>query len=320
MVDVISVTKTFSTPKGKVVAVDNLSFKVKRGQVFGILGPNGAGKTTTLRMMATIYRPDSGRILIDGIDVVENPNEARKRMAYMTQEPDLSPTLSVRDYITYYFRFRGLSKREARERCSYALKTFNLEEHANKKPFQLSTGLKRRVQLACVLSSDAPLVFLDEPTAGVDPKSKRDAWELIGEMVREKDMTIILSSHDLYEVEYLADEVLIINYGKAVAQGRPSELKRRFGKTLRIVTKNPILDFEKLRDTLTSIEMVENVRAITKNSFEVKLNSLDAPINDVLQATMSLGLEIVDAFTATLTFEDVYLSIVDVGGEINGKR
>ncbi|MCO6041997.1 ABC transporter ATP-binding protein [Thermococcus alcaliphilus] len=319
IVEVMNVTKKFPSSNGEVVAVDNISFKVKKGRVFGILGPNGAGKTTTLRMIATIYRPDSGRILVDGIDVIENPNQVRKRIAYMTQEPDLSPALSVRDYIIYYFRFRGLSKREARQRCDYALKTFNLKEHAYKKPFQLSTGLKRRIQLACVLLSNTPLVFLDEPTAGIDPKSKRETWKLIEEMVKEKGMTVLLTSHDLYEVEYLADEVLIINRGRIVAQGAPSELKERFGKTLRVVTRNPIGDFERLKRTLMELEDVKGVNPISANSFEVQLSSLDNPLNEVLQATISQELEVIEIFATTLNFEDVYLNIIDVGGEVDGE-
>lgn len=129
-------------------------------------------------------------------------------------------------------------------------------------------------------------------------------------MVKEKGMTVLLTSHDLYGVEYLADEVLIMNHGRIVAWGTPSELKERFGKTLRVVTRNPIGDFEKLKRTLMELKDVKGVNPINSNSFEVQLSSLDTPLNEVLRATISQELEVVEIFTTTLNFEDVYLNII----------
>ncbi|CAB49911.1 ABC transporter ATP-binding protein [Pyrococcus abyssi] len=311
ILEVKSVTKKFPTPKGEVIAVNNVSFSANSGEVLGILGPNGAGKTTTLRMIATIYRPDSGEVLVDGIDAVKNPLEVRKRIAYMTQEPDLTPPLSVRDYIIYYFRFRGFSKRDAKKHCEDILELFGLKTHAHKKPFQLSTGLKRRVQLACALSSDVPLVFLDEPTAGVDPRSKRKTWELIKEKLEDKGVTVILTSHDLYEVEYLADRVIIMNQGKIVAEGSPKELKKRFGKTVRIVLEEPIKNFELLKEELLRVKNVKDVRLARDDSFDVYFKSLDDSINGILQVISPQELKIKDIFTATANFEDVYLEIIE---------
>lgn len=311
VVELKNVTKKFSGPRAEVTAVDSISFSAKSGEVLGILGPNGAGKTTTLRMIATIYKPDSGQILVDGVDISKNPMETRKRIAYMTQEPDLAPALSVREYMSYYFRFRGLSKGQAREYCDGILKLFDLKEHAHKKPFQLSTGLKRRVQLACVLSSNAPLIFLDEPTAGVDPRSKRNTWRFIKEKLRDSRTTVLLTSHDLYEVEYLADRVIIMNHGKIVAEGSPSELKRKFGKTVRVVLEEPLHGFESFREALLEIESVKDVLPGGESSFEVQLKSLEHSINDVLQAVTSKGLRIRDVFTTTANFEDVYLDTIE---------
>jgi len=316
VVELRDVTKKFSNRRGEVTAVDNVSFNVNSGEVLGILGPNGAGKTTTLRMIVTIYKPDDGMISIDGVDVVKNPVEARKRIAYMTQEPDLFPRLTVREYITYYFGFRGLRKGEAALYCDRVLELFDLREHANKKPFQLSTGLKRRVQLACVLSSDVPVVFLDEPTAGVDPKSKRDTWEIIREKLRENGMTVLITSHDLYEVEYLANRVVIMNHGKIVAEGSPTELKRKFGKTVRITLEEPIASFDPLRTLLLEVGSVREVIPTGGNSFEVHIKSIEDSINDVIQVMVSQGVRIRDISTATATFEDVYLDLL--GGEAGG--
>ncbi|AEC52591.1 daunorubicin resistance atp-binding protein drra [Pyrococcus sp. NA2] len=311
ILEVKNVTKKFPTPEGEIVAVNNISFSVDRGEVLGILGPNGAGKTTTLRMIATIYKPDNGEILVDGINTVKNPLEVRKRIAYMTQEPDLTPSLSVRDYITYYFRFRGFNKKDAEKYCERILELFDLKMHAHKKPFQLSTGLKRRVQLACVLSSDVPLIFLDEPTAGVDPRSKRKTWELIKEKLEDSGTTVILTSHDLYEIEYLADKVIIMNQGKIVAEGSPKELKKKFGKTVRVVLEEPIENFELIREALLGVKDVKDVRLAGDDSFDVHFKSLDDSINSILQVINSLGLKIRDIFTATANFEDVYLEIIE---------
>ncbi len=311
IVELTNVTKKFSGSRGEVTAVNNVSFKANSGEVLGILGPNGAGKTTTLRMIATIYKPDNGTIFVDGIDVVKSPMEVRKRIAYMTQEPDLPPALSVKDYMIYYFRFRGLSKEKARRYCDHTLELFNLKGHAHKKPFQLSTGLKRRVQLACVLSSDVPLIFLDEPTAGIDPRSKRNTWEFIKEKLKDGGMTVILTSHDLYEIEYLADKVIIMNHGKIVAKGSPSELKRKFGKTVRVILEEPIYNFDLLKEILLEIKSIKNVFLIGENSFDIQLKSLEYSINDILQALVSHGLRIRDIFTTTANFEDVYLDIIE---------
>jgi ABC-2 type transport system ATP-binding protein len=310
MVELTNVTKKFPSSHGEIMAVNSISFNVKKREVLGILGPNGAGKTTTLRMIATIYKPDEGIILVDGMDVVKNPMGIKKKIAYMTQEPDLPPALSVRDYIIYHFRFRGLRKGAAKEHCDHVLELFELKGHSHKKPFQLSTGLKRRVQLACALSSNAPIIFLDEPTAGIDPRSKRNTWEFIKEKLKDSGMTVLLTSHDLYEIEYLADRVIIMDRGRIVAEGSPIELKKKFGKTVRVILEEPVYNFDLLMRGLLDVGSVKNVIPLDENSFEVQLKSLEYSINDILQAVTSHGLRIRDIFTTTANFEDVYLDII----------
>jgi ABC-2 type transport system ATP-binding protein len=315
-VELKDVVKTFSSPKGKIIAVNNLSFQAKEGEVLGILGPNGAGKTTTLRMIATIYKPDRGTIRVEGIDVLENPLDVRKRIAYMPQEPDLIPFLSVEEHITYYLRFRGFSKKEAEKRCEEALRSFNLEKHRSKKPFQLSTGLKRRVQLASILSAEVPVIFLDEPTTGLDPMSKRNTWELIKDKIEDSGATILLTSHDLYEVEYLADRVIIINNGRLIAEGTPRDLRKRFGKSVKVVFEDPLI-FDALREELMDVDGIKGIFQVSENAVEIKLDSLDRSINNLVRILASKELKIKDILTTAANFEDVYLEIIgNSGGDI----
>ncbi|AIF69842.1 hypothetical protein PAP_07260 [Palaeococcus pacificus DY20341] len=313
-VELRDVVKTFSSPKGRITAVDNLSFQAKEGEVLGILGPNGAGKTTTLRMIATIYKPDKGTIRVEGIDVLDNPLDVRKRIAYMPQEPDLIPSLSVEEHITYYLRFRGFSKKEAKKRCEEALKSFNLNDHRRKKPFQLSTGLKRRVQLASVLSAKAPVIFLDEPTTGLDPKSKRNTWKLIKDKIEDSGATILLTSHDLYEVEYLADRVIIINNGRLIAEGTPRDLRKRFGKTVKVIFEDPILISNTLMDEFMKVDGIKGIFQVSENAVEIKLDSLDRSINNLVRILASKELKIKDIVTTAANFEDVYLEIIENSG------
>ncbi|ASI98447.1 ABC transporter ATP-binding protein [Thermococcus celer] len=313
IVELKNVVKSFSGPQGNIVAVNNLSFQAKESGVLGILGPNGAGKTTTLRMIATIYKPDRGTIMVDGIDVLKEPLKVRSKIAYMPQEPDLIPSLSVEDHITYYLRFRGFDKKEAKKCCEEALRSFNLEKHRNKKPFQLSTGLKRRVQLASVLSAEAPVIFLDEPTTGLDPMSKRNTWELIKDRIEDSGATILLTSHDLYEVEYLANRVIIINNGRLIAEGTPRDLRKKFGKSVKVVFEDS-LSFDALRGELMGVEGVKDISQVSENAVEIKLDSIDRSINNLVRVLASKELQIKDIITTAANFEDVYLEIL--GGEI----
>lgn len=312
-VELKDVVKTFSSPKGRITAVNNLSFQAKEGEVLGILGPNGAGKTTTLRMIATIYKPDRGTIRVEGIDVLEDPLKVRTKIAYMPQEPDLIPSLSVEEHITYYLRFRGFNKKEAKKRCEEALKSFDLKEHRRKKPFQLSTGLKRRVQLASVLSAEAPIIFLDEPTTGLDPRSKRNTWKLIKDKIEDSGATILLTSHDLYEVEYLAERVIIINNGRLIAEGRPRDLRKRFGKTVKVVFEDP-LDFNVLEVELMGVGGVKEISQAGENTVEIRLDSLDRSINGLIQVLAANQLKIKDIVTTGANFEEVYLEIIGSSG------
>ncbi len=320
VIELRNVRKTFSTSKGRATAVDNISFGVRKGEILGVLGPNGAGKTTTLRMIVTILTPDSGSIRVDGYEVTENPLAVRSRIAYMQQEPELTPFFTVEEEIRYYLLFRGMSKKESRERCEEALRDFGLENHRHKESFQLSTGLKRRVQIASVLSADAPITFLDEPTTGLDPESRRDTWRYIKTMFsKSKEHTLVLTTHDLHEAEHLSDRVIILNEGKIVEEGSPEDLKGRFGKVVQITFEEDGPLTRSLRQSLLALDGVDEVVQTAKNTIQLQVDSLHQSITEIVETIGRAGLRIEDIDTKVTQFEDIYLDILNRTRETEDK-
>lgn len=201
MIEVENLKKNFKTRKGLIKAVNGIQFNVIKGEVFGLLGPNGAGKTTTMRIIATLIKPDSGIVKINGLNIEENSLEVRSNFAYMPQEPKLFPFFTVSEHIKMYLSFYGFDTSECTEKCQHILRDLSLKKHSRKKPPQLSTGLKRRIQLARVLACKPPLIFLDEPTTGLDVQAQIETWEYIKSMVSEKEITVFLTTHIMKEVK-----------------------------------------------------------------------------------------------------------------------
>ncbi|WFO75175.1 ABC transporter ATP-binding protein [Desulfurococcaceae archaeon MEX13E-LK6-19] len=209
---------------GKTKAVDNLSFTVKKGEVYAILGPNGAGKTTTIKSIAGLIKFNSGKITVLGKDVSKETLEIKKMIGVMPELPNLFGDLSVRENLEFLARLYGLDKKERRERISYIVELLNLKYFLNKKYDVLSKGLKRRVDLAAALLHDPEILILDEPTSGLDVKYAVTIRLLIRDLA-EKGKTILLTTHNIPEAMELADKVLIINKGKKIVEGEPGKLK-----------------------------------------------------------------------------------------------
>ena len=205
-------------------AVDDLSFAVERGAIFGLLGPNGAGKTTTLRVLTTLVRPTSGRASVLGYDVVRQPKDVRRRIVVVIQEHAAELLLSVRENLLTFARFHGHSGTEIRRRADRIMDDFGLTSEAGRKVQDLSGGFRRRVQVAKVFMVDTPVVFLDEFSTGMDPLLKRSVMDLLrGEARRGR--TIVLTTQVLTEAEELCDDILIIDHGREVARGDLNALK-----------------------------------------------------------------------------------------------
>lgn len=224
-VDAVDVVKVF----GEIRAVDGLSFNVKNGEIFGLIGPNGAGKTTALRIASTLLLPTSGSMKIFGLDVVQEAAEVRKIITYLPEEAGAYRNLSGWEYLEFMAKFNTGSKNEAQQMVNEAAEITGLGERLKDKTKTYSKGMKRRLLVARALMNKPKLAILDEPTSGLDVLHAFHVREIIKRYVKEHGVTILLSSHNMLEVEHVCDRVALINKGRVVAEGKPSELKEKFG-------------------------------------------------------------------------------------------
>ncbi|WP_405486302.1 ATP-binding cassette domain-containing protein [Nocardia sp. NBC_00511] len=213
---------------GEQRAVDGVSLAVPRGAVYGVLGPNGAGKTTTIRMLATLLRPDGGSARIFGRDVLTEPNAVRKLVGVTGQYASVDEKLTATENLVIFSRLLGLSKNDSRRKADELLEEFGLTEAANKALENFSGGMRRRLDLAASLISRPPLLFLDEPTTGLDPRTRAQMWETIRRLVREGS-TVLLTTQYLDEADQLADRIAVIDHGRVIADGTSNELKASVG-------------------------------------------------------------------------------------------
>ncbi|WP_330184680.1 ATP-binding cassette domain-containing protein [Nocardia sp. NBC_01503] len=213
---------------GEQRAVDGVSLAVPRGAVYGVLGPNGAGKTTTIRMLATLLRPDGGSARIFGRDVLTEPTAVRSLIGVTGQYASVDEKLTATENLIIFSRLLGLSKADARRKSAELLEEFGLQEAANKALENFSGGMRRRLDLAASLISTPPLLFLDEPTTGLDPRTRAQMWETIRRLVREGS-TVLLTTQYLDEADQLADRIAVIDRGKVIADGTSDELKGSVG-------------------------------------------------------------------------------------------
>lgn len=224
-VDVNSVVKVF----GNIRALDGLNFTVDTGEIFGLIGPNGAGKTTALRIIATLLLPTSGTVKIFDLDVFRQAAEVRKIISYLPEEAGPYPNLSGHEYLEFMARFTAKGRDEAHQMVNEAAEICGLGDRLKDKAKTYSKGMKRRLLVARALMTKPKLAVLDEPTSGLDVLQSYHVREIIKRHARERGVTIVLSSHNMLEVEHLCERVALLNKGKIVAEGKPQELKERFG-------------------------------------------------------------------------------------------
>ncbi len=223
MISVRGLTKRF----GPVTAVDDVAFEIPSGDVFGILGPNGSGKTTTIRMLCGLLRPTSGTALVADVDVVRDPDGVKSRIGYMSQTFGLYRDLTAEENLRFYAGLYGL-EREWRERAAWAIEAMRIGDAAHRLAGTLSGGNKQRLALGCALLHRPPVVFLDEPTAGVDPYARRVFWQIIRDLARH-GTTMIVTTHYMDEAERF-DRLAFLSRGRLKAVGTPTEVKAAFGE------------------------------------------------------------------------------------------
>ena len=229
MIETRGLRKSFRSRAGRekktVDAVRGVNLQVAEGEIFGFLGPNGAGKTTTLRMLATLIEPDGGEATIAGADLRKEPAEVRRRIGYVAQGGSTWDESTAREELVLHARLYGIAKAEAHRRAARALDAFQLSEYADRKCKTYSGGQRRRVEIALGIIHEPSIVFLDEPTTGLDPQSRAHMWDEIRRL-RTEGMTVFITTHYLDEADALCDRIAIMDHGEVVAEGTPAELKR----------------------------------------------------------------------------------------------
>jgi len=256
--------KTYN--KGSVQALDGLSLDVEEGTVLGVLGPNGAGKTTTVRILATLLTPDSGRANVAGIDVLKHPDEVRKIIGLSGQYAAVDETLTGWDNLIMFGRLYHLSAKAANARAVELLEQFRLTESAKRPIRTYSGGMRRRLDLAASLIVRPKVLFLDEPTTGLDPRGRQDMWGVIDELVKG-GVTLLLTTQYLEEADHLADEIAVIDHGKVIARGTSDSLKKQVGgERLEIVVENENISAVKeivAKVTGSAINVDEGLRQVS---------------------------------------------------------
>ncbi|MEV4541551.1 ABC-2 type transport system ATP-binding protein [Micromonospora echinaurantiaca] len=229
MIETRGLRKSFRSRAGRetktVEAVRGVDLQVAEGEIFGFLGPNGAGKTTTLRMLATLIEPDGGEATIAGADLRKDPAEVRRRIGYVAQGGSTWDESTAREELVLHARMYGIGKAEAHRRAVRALDAFQLSEYADRKCKTYSGGQRRRVEIALGIIHEPKIVFLDEPTTGLDPQSRAHMWDEIRRL-RTEGMTVFITTHYLDEADALCDRIAIMDHGEVVAEGTPADLKR----------------------------------------------------------------------------------------------
>ena len=260
MIEIQGITKKF----GDVVAVDNISFDVKKGEILGFLGPNGAGKTTMLRMLTCYLKPNAGNITVKGLDINSDSLEIKKIMGYLPEAAPIYPDMLVYDYLVFVADVRELSNEEKGKRLKKLADLCGINEVMHKPVHELSKGYKQRVGLAHAMMNDPEILVLDEPTSGLDPNQIVEIRNIIKKIGKEK--TVILSTHILSEAEATCDRLVIINKGEIVADGPTDELKRRAGKEFTINISLQDAGLEEVKSSLDKIPEVHDIRLLDSSN------------------------------------------------------
>lgn len=306
MIQVSNLTKKY----GKNVAVDNVSFTIEKGHIYGLLGPNGAGKSTTMNMITGYISSTSGTITIDGHDVVKEPEQARKLLGYLPELPPLYMDMTVYEYLKFVAQLKKIKRKERIEQVEKAIEQMKLEKVADRLIANLSKGYRQRVGFAQALIGDPQILILDEPSVGLDPKQIIEMRELIEELGQNR--TVILSSHIMQEISAVCDHILIISHGKLIASGTVEELvaMSEHGEKLEVTIEG---DKELLEDLFSQIDCVESVK-ITEHSgvatANVVMNKGAKDIRkDVYTYFKDKNAAILNMNLVKTTLEDIFLEL-----------
>ena len=304
-IDVRGLTRRF----GAFVAVDNLSFSVKQGEIFGFLGANGAGKSTTIRMLCGLLKPTGGTALVGGVDVSLDPEGVKRRIGYMSQKFSLYELLTVDQNIRFFGGIYGLSGERLESRRKFVLEMAGLQGRENTLTRDLPGGWRQRLALGCAIIHEPKIVFLDEPTGGVDPLSRRRFWDLIGELSRQ-DVTVLVTTHYLDEAEH-CHRIAIIQAGKMAALGTTTELKQVF-------STRPIIEIQ-ASHPVQAMAILDRQPTVEKTSlFGTAVHAVLKDRATDPQALSSMlraeGIDVTSIGAVAPSLEDVFLDVVERAG------
>ncbi|MBO9997414.1 MAG: ABC transporter ATP-binding protein [Cyanobacteria bacterium SID2] len=297
---------------GDIEAVKDVSFQIEPGEIFGLLGPNGAGKTTTIRCLCTLTNPDSGRVEVSGISVLDSPRAARRRLGYVAQEVALDKVLTGRELLQLQAALYHLPKPEISQRIDRVTDMLGLNEYIDRRTGTYSGGLRKRLDLASGLLHNPDVLVLDEPTVGLDIESRVAVWNFLRKL-REQGTTVLITSHYLEEIDALADRVAIIDRGVVIDSGTPSQLKDKVGGdriTLRIREFAPTEEAEKAKFALEKLSFVREViiNSAQGNSLNLVVASQSDALIGVQQALKDIGLPTFGIAQSRPSLDDVYLA------------
>ena len=295
---------------GDTQALRGVSFEIPRATVLGVLGPNGAGKTTAVRILTTLLRPDGGRALIDGIDVVRQPRQARARIGLTGQYAAVDERLTGFENLLLVGRLFHMTKESASIRGRELLERFSLDEAADRVVKGYSGGMRRRLDIAMSLIAEPSVLFLDEPTTGLDPRSRLEMWDVIDGLVAD-GTTLLLTTQYLDEAERLADDIVVIDKGTVIARGTEEELKEQSGGASVEVTLSDPGALARVRELLEGI-----VPATAKEAIDVEARSVTIPVTvtdhvvpTVVRALDDAGIDVLDVAVRQPTLDDVFLQL-----------
>lgn len=306
MIEVQNLTKRY----GPITAVNNISFRVERGEILGFLGPNGAGKTTTMRVITGYMPPTEGRVIVAGFDVLDQPIDAKKRTGYLPETPPLYPDMTVRDYLLFVAAIKNIPRVNRKAKVDQTLERARVTDMADRYCWKLSKGYRQRVGIAQALIHDPDVLILDEPTAGLDPKQIIETRQLIKDLAG--DHTIVLSTHILPEVSQTCQRVVIINQGQVVAIDTPDNLTAQVGNSEVVYLKIDTLGTN-VTPTLAAVPGVTNISTTETNGTIVSLQVETQQGDDIRQqlaaAVVNQGAGLLELRLMQMSLEEVFLSL-----------
>ncbi len=306
IIETVGLSKTFKTRQGLVEAVKGVDMRVEKGEIFGFLGPNGAGKTTTMRMLATLMQPSGGRAMVAGYDLAREAGKVREQIGYVSQAGGVEVAATGRENLILQARLYRLSASRAKERAQELIIALQLESFADRAAKTYSGGQKRRLDIALGMTHQPPLLFLDEPTTGLDPQSRAHLWEEVRKL-RNEGTTVFLTTHYLDEADALCDRLCIIDGGKIVAEGTPDELKRQVAGdvvTIGLDTHNGAL--KQGQDLLATQDFVREVQ-LDHDHLRLYVERGEQALPLILRVLDGAGLNLQTIALARPSLDDVFL-------------